>query len=259
MPAPINTLKAALANGDPQLGCWMGLASDYVAEITANAGFDWCLVDGEHAPNDLSSILSQIRVIEASSSQAVARVPVGEPWLIKQYLDAGVQSILVPIVESGEQARELVRAVRYPPRGIRGVGAAVARASGFNAIPDYLATADDQVCLLLQVENRAGLDALDDILGVDGVDGVFIGPADLSADLGYLGNAGADEVRHAIEDALRRIVASGKSAGILAPDPEDAHRALSLGATFIGTAIDVTHYAASIRDTARRSQAMKSA
>lgn len=257
MPAPINPLKAALANGEVQVGCWMGLASDYVAEITANAGFDWCLVDGEHAPNHLSSIMAQIRVVDASPSHAIARVPVGEPWVIKQYLDAGVQSLLVPIVESADQARALVRAVQYPPKGIRGVGAAMARASAFNAIPDYLTTADEQICLLLQVENRAGLEALDEILTVDGVDGVFIGPADLSADLGYLGDASAEPVRRIIEDALRRIVSSGKAAGILAPDPGDAHRAQSLGATFIGTAIDATHYAATLRETARRSQAMK--
>ncbi|MCG7522575.1 aldolase/citrate lyase family protein [Ruegeria sp. Ofav3-42] len=249
MPAPKNTFKAALAAGQPQVGCWVGMADAYAAEIAATARFGWLLVDGEHAPNDLRSVLEQVRVIEGSGSAPVARLPVGETWMIKQYLDAGVQNILVPMVESGAQARDLVRAVRYPPHGVRGVGSALARASRFGAIPDYLATADDQICLLVQVENRAGLEALDDILATD-VDGVFVGPSDLAADMGHIGNAGHPEVVEAVLDAITRIVAAGKAAGILTLDPEMQRKCLDLGVTFLATNIDVTLFAKAVRDAA---------
>lgn len=250
MPAPQNAFKAALKAGQPQIGCWVGMANAYAAEIAATAGFDWLLVDGEHAPNDLRTILEQVRVIEASASHPVARLPVGEAWMIKQYLDAGVQTLLVPMVESGEQAQDLVRAVRYPPQGVRGVGSALARASRFAAIPDYLTTADDQICLLVQVENRAGLAALDDILASD-VDGVFIGPSDLAADMGHIGNAGHPDVVAAVQDAMRRIVAAGKSAGILTLDPAMQRACLDLGATFVATGIDVTLFAGAMRNAAK--------
>ncbi len=250
MPAPINTFKQALKEGRPQLGCWVGLADPYAAEIATTAGFDWLLVDGEHAPNDLRSILDQVRVIEGSASAPVARLPIGETWMIKQYLDAGVQSILVPMVESGDQARDLVRAVTYPPKGVRGVGSALARASRFSAIPDYLTTADEQICLLVQVENRAGLAALDDILSTD-VDGVFIGPADLAADLGHIGITAHPEVEAAVLDALTRIVAAGKAAGILTLDPAMQRKCLDLGVTFLATDIDVTCFARAIRQSAQ--------
>ncbi|WP_164660072.1 aldolase/citrate lyase family protein [Tropicibacter sp. Alg240-R139] len=250
MPAPHNGFKTALANGQPQIGCWVGMANAYAAEIAATAGFDWLLVDGEHAPNDLRSILEQVRVIESSGSHPVARLPVDENWMIKQYLDAGVQTLLVPMVESGDQARELVRAVRYPPRGVRGVGSALARASRFAAIPDYLTTADQQICLLVQVENRAGLAALDDILATD-VDGVFIGPSDLAADMGHIGQAGHPDVVDAVLGAAHRIVAAGKAAGILTLDPVMQRKCLDLGATFVATDIDVTLFAKSMRASAK--------
>ncbi len=250
MPAPINRFKQALAEGRPQIGCWVGLANDYAAEITATAGFDWLLVDGEHAPNDLRSTLAQIRVIEASNSAPVARLPIGEVWMVKQYLDAGVQSLLIPMVESGAQAEQMVRAVRYPPDGLRGVGASLARASRFGGVSDYLTTADDQICLLVQVENRAGMAALDDILATD-VDGVFIGPADLAADMGYVGQSSHPQVKAAILDAIQRIVAAGKAAGILSLDPGMQRECLDLGVTFIATDIDVTRFADSLRASAR--------
>lgn len=249
MPAPSNTFKAALRAGTPLIGCWVGLANAYTAEIAATAQFDWLLVDGEHAPNDLRSILEQVRVIEGSGSTPVARLPIGETWMIKQYLDAGVQNILVPMVESGDQARELVRAVQYPPRGVRGVGSALARASRFAAIPDYLKTADEQICLLVQVENRLGLEALDDILATD-VDGVFVGPSDLAADMGHIGDAGHPDVIEAVLDAIQRIVAAGKPAGILSLDPVMQRKCLDLGATFVATDIDVTLFAKAIRAAA---------
>ncbi len=256
MPAPTNAFKAALKEGRVQFGCWLGLASPYVAEIAGTAGFDWLLIDGEHAPNDLRSTLAQLQVVEASGSHPAIRLPVGETWMIKQYLDAGAQTILIPMVESGEQAAELVRAVRYPPRGVRGVGSALARASKFATIPDYLATADDQICLLVQVESRAGLAALDDILATDGIDGVFIGPADLAADMGYLGKPDTPEVTTAITDAVSRIAAAGKAPGILTGDAVFQKICLEHGVTFLAAGIDVTIFAAAMRDTVMRARAL---
>ena len=257
MPAPINRFKQALSAGHVQLGCWVGMADAYAAEIAATAGFDWLLVDGEHAPNDLRSILEQVRVIETSDSHPVARLPIGEDWMIKQYLDAGVQSLLVPMVESGDQARDLVRACRYPPNGVRGVGSALARASRFAAIPDYLSTADDQICLLVQVESRAGLAALDAILSTE-VDGVFVGPSDLAADMGHPGNAGHADVVMAVTDALSRIVRAGKAAGILTLDSAMQRRCLELGVTFLATEIDVTLFARQMRAASSAARALLS-
>ncbi len=247
MPAPHNPFKHAIAKGDLQLGCWLGLADPYIAEISAGAGFDWLLIDAEHAPNDLRSIVAQLQVIAGRESHAVVRPPIGETWMIKQFLDAGAQTLLVPMVESADQARDLVSAVTYPPHGVRGVGSALARASDFAAIPDYLTTARDEICLLVQVENQKGLAALDDILAVEGIDGVFIGPSDLAADMGFIGKAGAPEVKAAVCDAITRIVASGKAAGILTLDTEFQRQCRDLGASFVATDIDVTLFARTMR------------
>ena len=238
MPAPHNKLKAALAVGKPQLGLWLSLANSYSAELLGDAGFDWLLIDGEHAPNDLQMIMQQLQVLRFSDSPVLVRPPVGEVWQIKQLLDAGAQSLLIPMVESGAQAELLVKAVRYPPRGIRGVGAGAARASHFGYIADYAATADAEILLMLQVESRAGIAALDEIASVDGVDCVFIGPADLSADMGYLGDIFAPEVQSVIEDAIKRIRSHGKAVGIYMSNPVYAKRYLELGATFIAMASD---------------------
>lgn len=239
MPAPRNSFKAALLNGEAQIGLWLGLANAYTAEICAGAGFDWLVIDGEHAPNDLPVMATQLQAIAASGSHAVVRPPIGETWIIKQLLDIGAQTILVPMVETADQTRELVRAMRYPPHGVRGVGAALARASAFNRITDYLTTANDQTCLLVQLESRAGLAQLEAIAAVDGVDGIFIGPADLAADMGYLGKPGVPEVQAVVEDAIRRICISGKAAGILTSDAKLAQRYLELGATFVAVGNDV--------------------
>lgn len=257
MPAPENRFKSRLAAGETLIGCWVALADPYVAEITAAAGFDWLLIDGEHAPNDLRSIMAQLRVVEASASAPVVRLPMGETWAIKQALDIGVQSLLIPMVETAQDARRLVRAVRYPPQGNRGVGAGLARASGFSAIQDYLQTADDQVWLGIQIETRAGLAAIDDILAVEGVDGVFIGPADLSADMGHLGEPRHPDVLAAISGATRRIAAAGKAPGIIWTDAGQAAQAIADGARFVATAIDVLGYGAAIRDAARSGMALK--
>jgi 4-hydroxy-2-oxoheptanedioate aldolase len=252
MPAPENRFKAALARGDTLYGCWAGFANAYATEILATAGFDWLVLDGEHAPNDLRSTLAQLQVLEGRHSQPVVRLPMGEAWAIKQALDAGAQTLLIPMVESADQARDLVRAMRYPPEGIRGSGAALARASQFSGIPDYVTTANDQVCLVVQIESRAALDALDDICAVDGVDAAFIGPSDLAMDMGLRGDSQHPDVQAAMKDALARIAAAGKAPGILATDHDSALRYRDWGARMLGVGIDVTLFARAARDLMAR-------
>jgi 4-hydroxy-2-oxoheptanedioate aldolase len=239
MAAPTNTFKQALINGERVIGCWNSFAEPIAAEIMGTAGFDWLVVDGEHAPNDIRSLRDQLMALAASPSHPVVRVPVGDTALIKMVLDIGAQTILVPMVNSAEQARELVKACRYPPEGVRGVGAGAARATGYGSVPDYIQTADEQICLLVQVENRAGMAALDDILQVDGVDGVFIGPADLSTDMGFKGDSTAPEVRATIADAITRIKAAGKAPGILGTNDEANKAYVDMGAQFLAVGIDV--------------------
>ena len=253
MPAPVNMFKKALKAGDTLFGCWLSLADGGAAEMIGSVGFDWVLIDGEHAPNDIRSIRDQLSALQGSPSPVLVRVPVGETWLIKQVLDVGAQTVMVPMVESADQARELVRACRYPPTGNRGVGAGSARASRFGAVSEYIATADDQICLLVQVENRAGIAALDDIAAVDGVDGVFIGPSDLSTDMGYSGDFTVPEVQETIRDAFQRITAAGKAPGIMSVgDGTPAY--LEMGAQFIAVAVDVTLLVRAARDTVAKWQ-----
>lgn len=245
MQTPINPFKQALANQQAQIGLWLGLADPYCAEICAGAGFDWLLIDGEHSPNGLSSILAQAQAIAAyPGSHAIARVPVGHGHVgtanIKQYLDLGLQTLLVPMVDTGEQAAAIVQAMRYPQDdgkgGIRGVGGA--RASRWGRYPNYAKEANAQVCLLVQAESQEALNNLEAIASTDGVDGVFIGPSDLSASLGHIGNPGHPEVQAAIADAIARILKCGKAPGILTPDEPLARHYLALGATFVAVGLD---------------------
>ena len=252
---PVNLLKQRLQAGEVLYGAWVGMADPYAAEIAGTAGFDWLLLDGEHAPNDLRSLSAQIAVLRMGPSQIVVRLVDDDPAKIKQALDIGAQSLLIPMVESGDQARRTLRATRYAPDGIRGVGSSLARASMFSAIPDYLTTANAQICLILQVESRAGLAALDDILAVDGVDGVFIGPSDLAADMGLLGQAGAAPVKAAVMDAIRRIRAAGRTAGVLTTDPDYIAQSVAAGANFVGVGIDVLLYAEAMRALAQKFKA----
>ena len=235
-----NRFLEALRAGRAQIGLWLGLADPYCAEICAGAGFDWVVIDGEHAPNDVPTTLAQLQALAAYPVTPVVRPPVGEVWLIKQYLDLGVQTLLIPMVESAEQARLLVAATRYPPAGIRGVGSALARASRWNRTPGYLQAADAGICLLVQIESVAGLAALDEIAAVEGVEGIFIGPADLSASLGHLGDPGHPDVARAIEDAVVRTRRAGKASGILASDEGVAKHYLSLGCTFVAVGVDTS-------------------
>lgn len=252
MPAPRNHLKSRLAQGETLHGCWLGMADAYAAEMAASCGFDWLLIDGEHAPNELRTTLAQLAVIEPSESLPVVRLRDDDPARIKQVLDAGAQSLLIPMIESAAQARRVVAATRYPPEGVRGVGSSLARASRFSAIQDYLETANGQICLILQIESRAGLAALDDILALEGVDCVFIGPADLAADMGHLGNAAHPEVRAAVMGAIRRIAASGKAAGVLSTEDAFIAECKAAGARFVGVGIDVLMFVEALRARSRQ-------
>ncbi|AMO54694.1 4-hydroxy-2-oxo-heptane-1,7-dioate aldolase [Endozoicomonas montiporae] len=240
MKHPVNPFKQALSEGSVQLGMWLGLANSYSAELIAGSGFDWLLIDGEHAPNDINTILSQLQALAAYPSEPVVRAVWKDTVLIKQLLDIGTRNLLIPMIETIEEAREMVAATRYPPMGIRGVGSALARASQWNRKTDYLHNASDEICLLLQIETLKGLNNLDAILDVEGVDGIFIGPADLSAALGHLGNPGHPEVQAIIEQAITNIVQSGKAAGILSADETLARKYLELGATFVAVGVDTT-------------------
>ena len=246
------SVTAALRAGQPQIGLWLGLADPYCAEVCAGAGFDWLLIDGEHAPNDVRSVLAQLQVLAAYPVSPVVRLPIGEAWLIKQYLDLGVQTLLIPMVETAEQARALVAATRYPPRGVRGVGSALARASRWNRVQGYLHRADEGVCLLVQIESALGLANLEEIAATEGVDGLFIGPADLSASLGHLAQPNHPEVQSAIEDAVARILGHGKAAGILASDEALARRYLELGCTFVAVGVDTSLLARATQDLAAK-------
>lgn len=238
MPALINTFKQRLKKGDTQIGLWVGLGDPSVAELAGSTGFDWLVIDGEHGPNGLRDVLAQLRSV-GDKTQVVVRTRDDNRAEIKQMLDIGSQTLLVPMIESADQAAEVVRSAKYPPEGVRGVGAALARASGYNAIADYLTTANEQVCVLVQVESRAGIAALDDILKLNGVDGVFVGPADLAADMGFVGKPGAPEVQAVITDALTRIRAAGKAAGILTSDQTLAATYKELGVEFLAVGSDV--------------------
>lgn len=257
MPAPTNPFKKALKAGEMQFGCWVGLGDAIPAELMGQAGFDWLVIDGEHGPNDLRSILSQLQAIASTDAHAVVRLPIGETYMIKQVLDAGAQTILVPMVDSADQARQLVRAVTYPPHGDRGVGYAVSRVSKYGIIADYGTTADAETCLLVQVENMRGLAALDDILTVEGVDGVFIGPADLAADMGHMGNADHADVQAAIMDAIARIRAAGRSPGILSTRDPMTNAAIAAGAQFVAVGADVLLLGQAARALAKKWQATK--
>lgn len=248
----INHFKQAIEERRPQIGLWLGLCSSYSAELLAGAGFDWLLIDGEHAPNTVPTVLSQLQALAAYPVQPIVRPAWNDAVMIKQLLDVGAQTLLIPMIQNAEQAQDAVRATRYPPHGIRGVGSALARASRWNRVPNYLQDADAQMCVLVQIETREAVKNLDAILQVDGVDGVFIGPADLSADMGFAGNPQHPQVQHTIDDAIARIVAAGKAPGILMAQPELAQHYLDAGALFVAVGVDTTLLARAAETLASR-------
>lgn len=240
-----NEFKRALKAGRSQIGAWSTIPSPYVSELIAGAGYDWVLLDTEHTPTDVPLMLSQLQATAAAMpAEGASRVePVVRPeWndsvLIKRYLDLGAQSLLLPFVQNADEARAAVRAIRYAPEGIRGLGGSM-RASNFGRTADYVARAHEELCLLVQVETREALQHIEAIAGVDGIDGIFIGPADLSASLGHPGNPRHPEVDAAINDAIRRIRACGKAPGILMVDEARACECLELGAQFVAVAMDM--------------------
>lgn len=247
MPAPANRFKSALATGQPLIGCWAGFADAYATEILGTAGFDWLVLDGEHAPNTIHTLSAQIGVLHNTGTAPIVRVPIAKDWVIKQVLDAGTQTLLAPMIDTPEQAAQAVRAMRYPPEGARGSGAALGRASGFGAVPDYITTANDQMCLVVQIESRAALDNLDAICATPGVDAAFIGPSDLANDMGRCGDASHPEVRDAMQHALTRIRAAGKAPGILGLDAQTTQTYRDWGAQMLGVGIDVLLFANAAR------------
>jgi 4-hydroxy-2-oxoheptanedioate aldolase len=240
MQLPSNTFKQALRAGRPQIGLWMGLANPYTSELIAPTGFDWFAIDAEHSPNDPRTVLAQLQAIAPYPVHGVVRTVSDDATVLKQYLDIGAQTVLVPMVETAEQAARIVAATRYPPRGIRGVGSALARASRWNQVENYLQRCEEEICVLVQIESLKGMENLASICAVEGVDGVFFGPADLSASMGLLGRSTDPEVQAALDDGIRLVTASGKAAGVLTTDRVLAQKHLDLGTLFVAVGVDTS-------------------
>ena len=237
MDLPRNAFKRALAELRPQVGLWSSLTSHIGAEIVAHCGFDWILLDTEHSPNDIPLLVAQLQALKGGTAAPVVRVAWNDPVLVKRALDIGAQSILFPYVQNADEARRAVAATRYPPQGIRGVASST-RAAGYGRTKDYLVRAADEICVLVQVETRPALDQLEAIAAVEGVDGVFIGPNDLAAALGHLGNIPHPDVQKAIADALGRLKAKRKAAGFLTSNVAEAKRCFADGFTFVAVGSD---------------------
>lgn len=235
---PRNTFKRALAEGRQQIGLWSSLSSNYTVEVIAGAGYDWILLDMEHSPNDLESLLSQLQAAAPYPAHPVVRVPWNDTVTIKRVLDVGAQSILIPYVSTIAEAKAAVAATRYPPVGVRGV-AGTTRASRFGRVQGYAKKAHEEICVLVQVETRQALDNLEGICEVEGVDGVFIGPADLHASLGHTGETSNPAVVPLMEEAMRRVRKAGRAPGYLSPVEADAKRMLSAGALFVAVGADI--------------------
>lgn len=238
MDLPRNAFKAALARGELQIGLWSSLCSPIVAEIIGYSGFDWILVDTEHSPNEPPAVLAQLQALQAGTATPIVRPAWNDPVLLKRLLDIGAQAVLVPFVQNAEEAAKAVAACRYPPAGIRGITVS-GRGSRYGRVPDYLKRADAEICVLVQVETGEALAQLEAIASVDGVDGVFIGPADLSASLGHIGNPGHPAVQEAIKGAAARLTAIGKPAGILTASEADARRYIEWGYRFVAVGSDL--------------------
>jgi 4-hydroxy-2-oxoheptanedioate aldolase len=254
MELPKNSFKARMAKGETQIGLWCSLCSNIAAELVSYSGFDWLLLDTEHSPNEVPTIFSQLQASATGTAHAIVRPAWNDPVLIKRYLDIGAQTVLLPYVQNADEAKRAVEATRYPPHGIRGVTAS-GRAAKFGRIPDYLKKANDEICTLVQVETREALADLDRIAAVPGVDGVFIGPSDLSASFGHIGNPAHPEVQKAIEDAGRRIRKAGKGAGILTGNEAEARRYIGWGYNFVAVGTDVTLLARATDELAQKFKA----
>lgn len=246
-----NKLKQIFATGKRSFGLWNGINDSYAAEICAGAGFDWVLIDGEHAPFDLRSILVQMQAMSYHESAIMVRPPSDNPVFLKQLMDAGVQSFLVPMVETAEQARNIVSAITYPPNGKRGIGSALSRAAQWKRVGNYFAEADKEMCLVLQIESVEGMANIEEIAAVDGVDGVFIGPADLAGSMGLLGQPMHDDVRAEVKRGIKIIRKHGKNAGALAVRDDVIQEYLDAGAQMIGLGVDLILLAKATENMAR--------
>lgn len=251
MDLPVNAFKHHLAAGDRQIGLWLTLGSAFAAEAVAGAGFDWLLLDMEHSPADLETVLAQLQAVSAYRATPIVRPPTNDTVAIKRLLDIGVQGLLIPYVQSAEEAAAAVAAIRYPPRGVRGVSATT-RATRFGRVADYGRRAEAELCLLVQVETEEALRQLEAIAGVDGVDGVFIGPGDLAASMGHLGQPGHPAVKAAVLDAIARLKRLGAPSGLLTGDAEFAETCLAQGASFVAVGVDAAMLARTADGLAQR-------
>lgn len=233
-----NAFKHAIAAGQLQIGLWSSLCSNIAAEIISDSGFDWILLDTEHSPNEIPDLLTQLQAVQRGTATPIVRPAWNDAVLAKRCLDIGAQTLLFPYVQTPEEARRAVASTRYPSQGMRGVAVA-SRASRYGRIPGYLTKANSEMCVLVQVETREAMKQLEAIARVDGVDGVFIGPSDLAASLGHLGNPAHPEVQEAIHDAVKRLRAVGKPAGILTGNEEEARRYIEWGYLFVAVGADV--------------------
>jgi 4-hydroxy-2-oxoheptanedioate aldolase len=239
IPAFENTFKRGLRGTRPLVGLWLQLADNLAAEAVAYSGYDWLLVDAEHAPNEIPTIAGQLQAIGLGRASAIVRPSTNDTVLFKRLLDIGAQTLIVPWVQSAEEAQRAVSAVRYPPGGVRGV-ASCNRGNRFGHVPDYFARANDEMCVVVQIETRAAVDRVREIAAVDGIDAVFVGPSDLAADLGHLGNPGHPEVQSAIDEVLGSARAAGKPAGIFAFGPDDARKRFEAGFRFASIGADLS-------------------
>ena len=235
---PTNPFKEAIAKREKQIGLWCALTSNVVTEMIGAMGYDWLVLDAEHAPNDLATLIPQLQGLRGSHSEPVVRTPWNDPVLIKRFMDIGFRTVLFPYIQNAEEAAAAVAATRYPPEGIRGV-ATVHRACHYGADTTYAKTANAKACVLVQVETGTAVDNIESICEVPNVDGVFIGPADLAASMGHLGNPGHEEVQKVMKHCLEVCTAKGKPIGTLAPVTADAKKYLEWGYTFVAVGADI--------------------
>ena len=246
-----NAFKHAIAAGKLQIGLWSSLCSNIVAEVIGDAGFDWIVLDSEHSPNEIPGLMSQLQAMQQGTASPVVRPAWNDAVLAKRCLDIGAQTLLFPYVQNAEEARRAVASTRYPPDGFRGVAVAT-RAGRYGRTPGYLTKANAEICVLVQVETKAALNELEAIAKVDGIDGVFIGPSDLAASLGHLGNPQHPDVQKAIQDAVTRLKKLGKPAGILTGNEEEARRYIDWGYLFVAVGADIGLLRASVDALAKR-------
>ena len=256
MPAKENPLKRALQGDRMLTGCWLTMGDPMATDIAASAGFDWCLIDGEHGPFDVRTIRTQLMILAGRGMPAIVRVPAQDDWIIKQVMDAGANAILVPMVDTAHQAKAVVRATRYPPvgapeGGTRGIAGFLAPVSDYGAIADYVTTANDQICVIAQIESAQALENIEDIAAVPGIDALFIGPGDLLASLGRLDQQSTLAGKSVIADAIARIRAAGTRAGMLSFDPVEIETYRSMGVNLLAVAGDVTAMATRLRELAQ--------